>query len=144
MVWRTDTLLCAERYSIVIRELRILARILQDTDRNVRGIFPHIWRRAQVQSHIWRKYSPEFSLNMTKISFLGENFPKIFPYMTKTLESGENSPRFSLNMMNISICQEDISSILHPYIKRTFRWGDFSQLLHSHFYLEERSPPFSV
>ncbi len=57
------------------------------TDRNVRGIFPHIWWRAQVQSHIWRKYfspymtenSPRFSLNMTKISILGENSPQMFP-----------------------------------------------------------------
>ncbi len=45
-------------------------------DRNVRGLFPHICRKAQMQRHLWVKYfspymmenSPRFSLSMTKIS----------------------------------------------------------------------------
>ncbi len=73
------------------------------TDRNVRGIFPHIWRRAQVQSHIWRKYfspymtenSLRFSLNMMKISILGENSPQIFPTYDEIIRTrGKIPPDF--------------------------------------------------
>ncbi len=95
------------------------------TDRNVRGIFPRIWRRSQVQSHIWRKYfspymtenSPRFSLNMTKISILGEIPLKFSLHMTKTLGPGENSPRFSLNMTKISILGENSLKIFLTYDK---------------------------
>ncbi len=72
------------------KKYMIVSRKPYYTDINVRGIFPHIWRRAQVQSHIWRKYfspymtenSPRFSLKRyDKNFYLRGKFPSNFPYI---------------------------------------------------------------